>query len=385
MRRRLIGLLVVGILVIASAASGHPSSSTVPAISVWQPGGIGPLAAQAVADTADAHRADWALVRSGTIQLLQVSRGEEVIQDARPGYRYPMSAIAIDPEAARGHIGEEAADALAAGTMVFGESSASLRGAMPGDVVRFYGWDSVIYEMTVGAIVADELVGSAEMVFSTVNADEFEFDRLSSVWVWNLSHQDAFLIDLWQALPPGTTRIRSSNDPPDPDSVLSVIRVKQQFGEFSYRPLAGDNIVIDPEWVRNNIQTRTLPLLGTFRCHKDIWPLLEQAMEQIITARADGHLRRSDFRSPGGCYNAREIRGGDKGGSISRHSWGIAIDINPSSNPYGGRITMHPTIVEIFHDLGFAWGGGWTFSDGGHFEWKTDLHQSPSALPGLGR
>ena len=177
MRRRLIGLLVVGILVISSAASGHPSSSTVPAISVWQPGGIGPLAAQAVADTADAHRADWALVRSGTIQLLQVSRGEEVIQDACPGCRYPMSAIVIDPEAAWGHIGEEAADALAAGTVVFGESSASLRGAMPGDVVRFCGWNFVIYEMTAGAIVADELVGSAEMVFSTVNADEFEFDH----------------------------------------------------------------------------------------------------------------------------------------------------------------------------------------------------------------
>ena len=67
MRHRLIGLVVVGSFVIASAASGHPFSSVVLAISVWQPGGIGPLAAQAVADTADAHRADWALVQSGTI------------------------------------------------------------------------------------------------------------------------------------------------------------------------------------------------------------------------------------------------------------------------------------------------------------------------------
>jgi hypothetical protein len=226
--------------------------------------------------------------------------------------------------------------------------------------------------MRIGAVVPDAFVGGAEMAFSLTDADAIEFDRLSSVWVWNLNQQDAFLIDLWAALGDQTTRVRSSNDAPDADSVLSVVAVKAQFGEFSYRPLSGDGIVIDPDWVNENIETRTLPLLGSFRCHKRVWPLLEEAMDQIIAAGLDDHLRRSDFRSRGGCYNPREIRGGNKGGSVSRHSWGIAVDINPSLNPYGGRITMGPGIVEIFHDLGFAWGGGWTFPDGGHFEWKYD-------------
>ena len=372
MRRWSIGLFIVGVLGVGGAAYAQSPPSH-PSFSVWQPGGIEVSSAQAVADTADSHRADWAIVRSGTIQLLRVTRGDEVVQEPRPGYRYPMASIAVDPNAIRGRIGDEAADALVAGTMVFGESSASLRGARAGDLVRFYGWDSRIYEMTVGAIVADELVGSAEMVFSTDNADEFRFDRLSSVWVWNVAHQDAFLIDLWQALPPGTTRIRSSNDPPDPDSVLSVIRVKEQFGEFSYRPRAGDTITIDPDWVSENIESRTLPLLGTFRCHKRIWPLLEEAVERMIAAGNAGHVNIADFRSRGGCYNAREIRGGDKGGSISRHSWGIALDVNPSANPYGGQISMDSDVVDIFRSLGFAWGGGWTFPDGGHFEWKFEI------------
>ena len=170
-------------------------------------------------------------------------------------------------------------------------------------------------------------------------------------------------------------RIRSWNDPPDPDSVQTVIGIKERFGEFAYRPLPGDSIVIDPDWVAENIVTGTLPILGTFRCHKDMWPLLEEAMAQVQQAELNGTLNRSDFRSRGGCYNAREIRGGDKGGAISRHAWGVAIDINPSANPYGGRVTMHPEIVRIFHELGFAWGGGWTFKDGAHFEWKFDPDQ----------
>ena len=364
MRVRLVVAIALALSIALPSALGQTRRSSDPSMTVWQPGGIDLASARIVAGTADAHRANWAFVRSGTVQLLRVSRGDEVIQQPRAGYRVPMSAIAIDPESARGRIGDEAADALLGGTMVFGESSAALRGAQLGDLVRFYGRDLRTYEVNVGAIVSDQRVGNAEMVFSHEMADQFDFDRLSSVWVWDVPQQDAFLIDLWRALPDVVTRVRSSNDPPDPDSVLAVIRVKQQFGEFAYRPLAGDSIVVDPDWVAENIEARALPVLGRFRCHRDMWPLIEEAIDQLLAAELEGLISRSDFRSRGGCYNPREIRGGNKGGSVSRHSWGIAIDLNPSSNPYGGRATMDPVVVEIFHDRGFAWGGGWTFPDG---------------------
>lgn len=369
MRRYAPSLLILAVLAIGLTARADSEFQPL-SMSIWQPGGISQQAADVVAATAQSHRGDWAFVRSGTIQLLSVTRGEETVQDARPGYRYPMSSIAVEPEAVRSRIGDEAANALAAGLLVMGQSSADLRGAQVGDVARFYGWDLRIHEMEIGAVVADEPVRNAEFVFSYESADAIEFDRLASVWVWSIEYHDAFLIDLWQRLPDETTRVRSSSDPNDPDSVLSVIRVKEEFGEFAYRPLPGDNIVIDPDWVSANIETRTLPLLGSFRCHKNVWPLLEEALDRIVEAGLDSRINRSDFRRAGGCYVPREIRGGDKGGSISRHSWGIAIDINPGTNPYGGRITMDQDIVEIFRDLGFAWGGGWTFSDGGHFEWK---------------
>jgi hypothetical protein len=82
-----------------------------------------------------------------------------------------------------------------------------------------------------------------------------------------------------------------------------------------------------------------------------------------------GAIDVGDSRRNGGCWNARLIRGGDSGGNLSRHSWGIAVDINPSQNVFGGRVRMDHRVVEIFRRWGFAWGGTWVRPDGMHFEW----------------
>ena len=40
---------------------------------------------------------------------------------------------------------------------------------------------------------------------------------------------------------------------------------------------------------------------------------------------------------------------------------------------YGGRVGMDVRIGEIFRSWGFAWGAGWRYPDGGHFEWSHDV------------
>jgi hypothetical protein len=70
-------------------------------------------------------------------------------------------------------------------------------------------------------------------------------------------------------------------------------------------------------------------------------------------------------------YNPRKIRGSST--SWSMHSGPLAIDINPSKNPYkkGALITDIPARVrEIFKQNGFFWGGDWTsIKDAMHFEY----------------
>lgn len=364
--------LVTVLVIPALPAAGQEPPDRPATITAWSPGGIDGPFMEAAIGVAAASGAEWAVLHRGTIPLLRVTRRDVVIQEAPSGYRYPMSALAIDPRTAAPLIGREAAAALAAGEVLMGATSARIRGARPGDVIEYLGWDGATYETRLAAIVPDDDVGYAELVFSTQQAESFGFVRPSSVVMWDVDHQDELVIELWRALPDDLVRISASTDPARPDDVLPQAVLKERFGEFAYRPVGGDDVVLDRGWYDANIVNVNLPLLGPFRCHQAVVPAIEEAIDQIIQAGLSGEISRTDFQIAGGCYNSRLIRGGDKGGAVSRHSWGVAIDINPSENPYGGSVDMHPEIVEIFRDLGFGWGGGWTYTDGGHFEFNAE-------------
>ena len=108
----------------------------------------------------------------------------------------------------------------------------------------------------------------------------------------------------------------------------------------------------------------TIPLLGTFRCHKKVIPQIAGAFREVEEKGLGGLIRPGDF---GGCFSPRYIRSGREAG-LSRHAWGIAFDFNVSSNLYGQPPTMDPQLVEIMERHGFSWGGRWNYPDGMHFE-----------------
>ena len=91
-------------------------------------------------------------------------------------------------------------------------------------------------------------------------------------------------------------------------------------------------------------------------------PFLDQIQKEISDAKT-GY----DFGTVQ-TYNFRSKRGG---GGYSMHSWGIAIDINPGSNPAGQAGTdIPPKVIEIFRKYGYIWGGEWPGEpDPMHFEW----------------
>lgn len=118
-----------------------------------------------------------------------------------------------------------------------------------------------------------------------------------------------------------------------------------------------------------------------------VWNLLV-AKEAAPTLRAFAEVMVSTgylFReSAGGTYNCRKIAGTD---SWSLHSYGIAVDLNPSKNPYGKplRHDFPPeflagvdSIVTSTGTRAFKWGGLWNTPDAMHFE----IDVSPSALAG---
>lgn len=61
-------------------------------------------------------------------------------------------------------------------------------------------------------------------------------------------------------------------------------------------------------------------------------------------------------------------------GTRSYHSFGVAVDINPSTNPFSRTPVPHDipqSYVDAFHHHGWSWGGGWkSIKDYMHFEYN---------------
>jgi hypothetical protein len=74
----------------------------------------------------------------------------------------------------------------------------------------------------------------------------------------------------------------------------------------------------------------------------------------------------ADFQYEGGCWNPNVVPGAER--TISRHSWGIAADINVDANTFGERPRQDPRLLAILAAHGFTWGGRWLTPDGMHFE-----------------
>lgn len=138
-----------------------------------------------------------------------------------------------------------------------------------------------------------------------------------------------------------------------------------RIGGFSYRWYEDGHIDPDPAWVRANIVTASVPILGRVTCHRMIVPQLRAALAEVRREGLASLIRVGEYA---GCYNPRFIDR-DPSRPLSLHAFGIAFDLNTSTNQLGTKGDMDPRIVAIMNRWGFAWGGAWTTRpDPMHFE-----------------
>ena len=154
---------------------------------------------------------------------------------------------------------------------------------------------------------------------------------------------------------------------PTPVARLTGGEAAEDLGAFSYRYFADGTIEPDARWVRDNIRTEVVPVMGRVTCHRLMLPQLRGALQEVQDAGLAGTLK-----TYSGCYVPRFIER-DPERPISLHTWGIAIDMDAATNSRGIRGTMDSRVVEIFKRWGFAWGGDWRYTDPMHFELKTIL------------
>jgi hypothetical protein len=135
-------------------------------------------------------------------------------------------------------------------------------------------------------------------------------------------------------------------------------------GRMTFRILRNGFIEPDARWVEASIATAEVPILGRVTCHRLLLPQLHAALSEI---QRRGLAELVDPADYGGCYVPRFIDR-DPSRALSMHAFGLAVDLNVSSNQLGTKGDMDRRVVAIFERWGFAWGGRWSPPDSMHFE-----------------
>lgn len=153
-------------------------------------------------------------------------------------------------------------------------------------------------------------------------------------------------------------------------------KVNGAFGQFPYRDIAGGRIEIDPEWVKQNIVTITLPGLNRqVEVHKDAADNFIMAFNYIKngTTVVDGKEvpLLSLIYTMDGTFVPRHVHW-DANRGLSNHSWGTAIDINAAGHlRYVDPVKEpnNPNLIlweKAFKPAGFSWGN--SYADAMHYE-----------------
>jgi hypothetical protein len=369
---------VAGFVGVAIAA--HPTQvgwwvagrAVVDQMTVSQPGGLRGGTTEAAFAAARSVGARATLLHGGALSVTGARRNGAPVVSVTPGWRLSYSVQALEPSENELFIGPHIASALAAGDVVVGARTAQRTGITVNDVIDFIGWDGRPRSRRVAAIGTPSEVGDTELTFSVADARSFGFVRPTAVRIWDFPSRQAIEAAAAQHVPAGQIGVDVTWRDSGRDAVLSTARLKEELGEFEFRPLGGDPIEQQASWRSANLVHVNLPILGPMTCHRRIVPDLVGALTEASRLGLAGTLDVGDTRRSGGCHNARLIRsldGGDSGGSLSRHSWAAAIDVNPSSNPFGGTPRLDRRLVDVFRRWGFAWGGTWVRPDGMHLEW----------------
>jgi len=303
------------------------------------------------------------------LESIETPSGETKLSTLE-NYLYSVSIKTIASSKVDYFYNDEVAQVIKSNKLVVSSLTAERYGLSVNDKVSLIGLNSAPVDIEVGMILKDSELGWFEGVVNKEVGFNLGIFRNIQAIIWDTKINENHLVELHKNIKYKRVKFTFRESKPNKNWVLPTALVKEMFGDFQIKERDGTWITTEPSWREENIQVKRVPILGNTRCHRLMWEPLEGALNQILDEGLAYTLSLQDFKKSGGCYAPRRINRFDAGGSISRHAWGIAIDINTKSS-------YHPRVVEIFNSWGFAWGGTWTSPDEMHFELR-DLSASIS-------
>lgn len=139
-------------------------------------------------------------------------------------------------------------------------------------------------------------------------------------------------------------------------------QIEEFFGKIEYTDLDGGYVKVTNNWVRENIVNISLPIVGYKSIHRKMLPVFISVLNEIMHKCLECQVH--EFYT----WCTRHKMHNPKR-SLSTHSWGIAVDIDPTNNLPGTKGKISEELVFVFERHGFSWGGHWETPDPMHFEY----------------
>ena len=304
----------------------------------------------------------------GLEKIIDTNNVESLTTDEN--YLYSLSIKTIESKYADLFYSNQITELIQKNKIIVSEFTAEQYSINVGDTLVLVGMNEVTFEIEVGEIVPDGELGWFEAVVNKEVGYQLGINRNIQAIIWDNKVTENHFVELYKNIKYKRLRVTFKDAKPNKNWVLPTALVKKYFGDFQIKEKDGTWIIVEPAWRNANIERKNMPIIGRATCNKIMWEPLLGALNQVIEEGLQNTLSKDEFQKSGGCYAPRRINRFNAGGAISRHAWGIAIDINVKSG-------YHPRVVEIFNQWGFAWGGTWTSPDEMHFELR-DLSPSIS-------
>jgi D-alanyl-D-alanine carboxypeptidase len=350
----------------AAVSYGHPLFLTVSGSR-----GLLPTTAAAVERLVKRERRQLTIVHQGTIDLTAITRNGRPVVSVPTGAGIPMSVFGVDPTSIGATTSPNVAALTQSGAVVVGETASKISGIAVGDDITLTSWSAAAVQVRVGAIVADREADRAEIMMSIATAATLGLDRPFYVRIWGFPDASALGALETQRFDQ-RLHVRSSEDQRGPDDPIPQAQLKQALGTFWIKRGPSGHLQVDPAWKTANVREVDLPIIGPLTCNRKVAAAAARALSELQSAGLGALIHGPDSRRNGGCFSARVTRSltGNSGHNLSRHTWGSAIDLNPTSNPYGGPSSMDPRVIAAFRRNGFVWGGSFIEPDPMHFEYS---------------
>jgi hypothetical protein len=313
----------------------------------------------------------------GVERVVWVRRGEGLFREStasdgrtvdrvRPGYAIPIDTLVADPRAYASMLPQDVRGQVAgvgAREAVLSRTAAALRRVGAGARLTLTGGARV----RVAAVVDDVHLNGAEMLLARSGPG---VETRAAHMLVRLA-APGYVRDVRRAFRGERVRVVARATPSATRTLAAIVRpvdLKRRFGEVAVRlPFGGDWVQLDPAWVRRNIVSRRVPVLGAVTCNRAMLPALRKALAEV---ERRGLRRLIDPGDYAGCYAPRRI---PSSGALSLHALGLAVDLNASTNAQYTRGEQDPRLVRIMERHGFTWGGRWpTAPDPMHFEFQGD-------------